>query len=101
MNTQAMRNWISHPETDPVRFSVMKRDAREVSMRAFHRARQYFLYLDLTGRGLHHCSCRDFDPQSLFFRKVRAMDLFCRHIVAAARNEGRMELLLSVLTRTP
>ena len=91
--------WVLDPEKDPVRLQVMKRDAVEVSMRASHHDRQYFLYLDLTGHGRHHCTCRDYAYGSFFSRPVPASDLFCRHIVAAALKEERLELLLSLLTK--
>lgn len=105
MRTQESRSrrsasvWIREPDKDPVRLEVMRRDASEVSMRAFHHDKQYFLYLDLAGKGRHHCTCRDFSPWGLFSRQVRTADSFCRHIVAAVLKEGRMELLLSLLTR--
>lgn len=110
MNTQERRNmsvilgrrcaaWIREPDKDPVRVEVLARDASEVSMRAFHNDRQYFLYLDLAGAGQHHCTCRDFRPWGMFSRKGLVADLFCRHIVAAALKENRLELLLSLLTQ--
>lgn len=93
-------SWITDQNKDPVHFEVMKRDDREVSMRAFHHGRQYFLYLDLAGHGRHHCNCRDFRPREFISRRVRFVDIFCRHIVAAALQEGRLELLLSLLTKS-
>lgn len=91
--------WIRDPEQDPVRLDVLGRNAGEVSMRVFHNDLQYYLYLDLTGNGLHHCTCGDFSLRGRLSRRVRTADLFCRHIVAAALKEGRLELLLSLLTR--
>ena len=94
------RPWILDPAKDPVRLEVMERDAGEVRMRAFQDDHQFFLYLDLAGSGRHHCTCRDFTPWSLFSRRTRASDVFCRHIVAAAVKEDRLELLLSALTQS-
>ena len=91
--------WIQDPDKDPVHLVVMTRDPTEVCMRAYHHGRQYYLYLDLAGHGRHHCNCRDFTPGIFFSRQVRVADIFCRHIVAAVLQEGRLELLLSLLTK--
>jgi hypothetical protein len=90
--------WILDPLRDPVRLEVMERPAGEVRMRALHRGQAFFLYLDLTGQGRHHCTCAD-SPVIERRRRPRGLELFCRHVVAAVLKEKRPEMLLALLSR--
>ena len=90
-------SWILDPDHDPVGLRVMASGVNEVSMSVRHRGGEYFLYLDLTGAGRHHCTCWDFSPRQFSRKRPRAKYLYCRHVVAAALKINRQELLLPLL----
>ena len=91
-------SWLFNPGRDPVGVELIERLPEELQLRILHRGGEYFLYLDLSGSGRHHCTCRDFKPTLLRRRVPKGRQLFCRHVVAAALKMKRHELLLPLVS---
>lgn len=94
-------DWLSEPDKDPVHLQELGRTREEASLRAFHRGRHLYVYLDLSGRGRHHCDCRESGWTGWGRRNRRPPAPLCRHVVAAAVREGRPDLLLATLLQFP
>lgn len=91
-----MRMAVAHLKREPVRLEIMERVPGEVRMRVPRWGGEYFVYLDLTGKGGHYCTCRDFSP----FKSLRRVsERLCRHVVAAILKENHPEMLLPLMLR--
>jgi hypothetical protein len=88
-------SWFIESGRRAVRIDLIESTPEEIQLRASQNRSMYYLYLDLTGQGRHHCTCADWG-----WRPVRlGPGMFCRHIAAAAIEYGVPNLLLPLLAR--
>ncbi|MBI4347345.1 MAG: hypothetical protein HY553_10850 [Elusimicrobia bacterium] len=89
------RSWLSPGCRGRIRLERVGRAGRELRWRASE-GEVYYVYLDLTGKGWHHCTCANLSV--LPFQKRRlGRGMFCRHIVAAAMEAREPALLIPLL----
>ena len=93
---KAISRWCTQRSRDCVRLEEIERKDSEIVLRASHDGRACFVYLDISGSGQHHCTCQDW-PWAEFTWHANRGVLICRHIVAAALQEGYAALLLPAL----
>lgn len=91
-----MKMAVARLKRAPIKLEVMERLRNEVRMLVPREGGGYFLYLDLTGKGKHHCTCLDY----LYFATRRWMrERTCLHVVAAILQENRPEMLMPLMMR--
>ena len=54
-----MKMAVARLKRAPIKLEIMERLRGEVRMLVPRAGAGYFLYLDLTGKGKHHCTCLD------------------------------------------
>lgn len=91
-----MKTTVARLRRAPIKLEIMERLRGEVRMLVPREGGGYFLYLDLTGKGRHHCTCLD---HSLFATRRWMRERLCLHIVAAILKEDRPEMLLPLMLR--
>lgn len=94
---KVISRWFTQQSRDGVHLQEIERKDTELVLRAVRNGRTCFVYLDTSGRGQHHCTCQDW-PWGEFVWSLNKGTSICRHIVAAALQEGQAALLLSALT---
>lgn len=86
--------WLKSGKASGVRLDELSVGTRESCWRAVHDSKTFFLYLDLTGAGRHHCTCSDW---SLICPRPSKSGMLCCHIAAAALRSDKGSLLLAPL----
>ncbi len=88
--------WFRQRSRDSIHLEQIERKDSEIVLRAVQDNRTFFVYLDISGNGRHHCTCQDWSWRELIWRVDKGA-LICRHIVAAALQEGQAALILPLL----
>ena len=93
---RSISGWFSRKSREQVSLDEIERKDSEIVLRARHNGRTCYVYLDISGQGRHYCTCRDWSWAGLGWR-MRKGTVICRHLVAAALQEGQAASLLSAL----
>ena len=100
MKKGVVRTWLAPKNCEAIQLKPVGGSAGESPWRATRDRHDFYVFLDITGNGRHHCTCAQDDsrPAGKRFRVHRqGAGMFCRHIVAAAMQASQQALLLPLL----